>query len=295
MGTWFTQRSVGELRPGDHAWLAYSHPDEQRRVLGDFIYDGLAAGEKVIYLADTHPRDLPGLLSLHRIDATPFAEAGHLSVIPWDRACVHDGQGLPRALFRTLEKEISLALDQRFRRVRITADMTWAAGVPGGDRFMFDCDCEVEALVGPSTLTTAICQVDRRRCTPEALSTLQNHHEVLVEVNPEYDDGVLRMTRTYAPYGLRLEGEIDGARHHVFTRTLTEVSDPRNELHLELGNLRFIDLGALNLLGTHALRLTRGGRLVLDNPSPELETVIEMVGFHRLPGIVKGRGWRSAS
>ena len=50
---------------------------------------------------------------------------------------------------------------------------------------MLDCDCEVEALVGPSTLTTAICQVDRRRCAPEAISVLQNHHEVLVEVNPE--------------------------------------------------------------------------------------------------------------
>ncbi|MEO3786419.1 MEDS domain-containing protein [Actinocorallia sp. B10E7] len=295
MVTWFTQRSVGELRPGDHAWLAYSHPDEQRRVLGDFVYEGLAAGEKVICVADTTPRDLPGLLSLHRIDATPFAEAGHLSVIPWELACVHNGHGRPSALSRTLEQEISRALDQRFRRVRITADMTWAVGVPGGDRFMFDCDRAVEALVGPSTLTTAICQVDRDRCTPEALFTLQNHHEVFVEVNPEYDDGVLRMTRTYAPYGLRLEGEIDGARHHAFTRTLTAVSDPRNEIHLELANLRFIDLAALNLLGTHARHLTRGGRLVLDNPSPELETVIEMVGFHRLPGIVKGRGWRSAS
>ena len=296
MVSWFTQRAVGDLRPGDHAWLAYSHPDEQRRVLGDFVYAGLEAGEKVICVADTTARDLPGLLSLHHIDATPFAELGHLTVIPWREACVHDGHGRPDALSRTLEQEISRALDQRFRRVRITADMTWAAGVPGGDSFMLDCDCEVEALVAPSTLTTAICQVDRRRCAPEALSALQNHHEVLVEVNPEYDDGVLRVTRTYAPYGLRLEGEIDGARHHALTRTLASVSDPRDRaaqrIHLELANLRFMDLVSLNLLGSHARRLTRGHGLVLDNPSPELESVIEMVGFHRLPGIVKGLGWR---
>jgi len=295
MVTWFTQRSVGELRPGDHAWLAYSHPDEQRRVLGDFVFEGLAAGEKVIYVGDTTARELPGLLSRHNIDATPFAEAGHLSVIPWSRACAVDGHGHPSLLSRTLREEISRALDQRFRRVRITADMTWAVGVPGGDSFMLDCDCEVEALVGPSTLTTAICQVDRRRCSPEAVSALQNHHEVFVEVNPEYDDGVLRMTRTYAPYGLRLEGEIDGARHHVFTRTLTAVSEPRNRIHLELANLRFMDLAALHLLGAHARRLARGNALVLDNPSPELEDVIEMVGFHRLPGIVKGQGWRARS
>ncbi len=296
MVTWCTQRAVGELRSGDHAWLAYSHPDEQRRIVGDFVYDGLDAGEKVIYVADgTRPRDLPGLLSFHQIDATPFAEADHLSVIPWYRACSRDGRGHPSALAKTLEQEISLALRQRFHRIRITADMTWAAGLPGGDRFLLDCDCGLEELVGPSTLITALCQVDRRRCAPEALTALQNHHEVFVEVNPEYDDGVLRMIRTYAPHGLRLEGEIDGARHHVFTRTLTAVSDPGSEVHLELANLRFIDLGTLNLLSTHALTLTRGNGLVLDNPTPELENVIEMVGFHRLPGITRGQGWRSAS
>jgi anti-anti-sigma regulatory factor len=293
MVTWFTHRAVGDLRPGDHAWLAYSHPEEQHRVLGAFVYEGLATGEKVICVADTAPRDLPGLFSLHHIDATPFAEAGHLSVIPWRE--VHDGHDTPAALTRTLEREISRAVAERFRHVRITTDMTWAVDVPGGESLLLDCDSEMEALVGPSTLTTAICQVDRRRCAPEALTALQNHHEVLVEVNPEYDDGVLRMTRTYAPYGLRLEGEIDGARHQAFTRTLAAVSDPRSEVHLELCGLRFIDLGALNLIGTQALRLTRGRGLVLDNPSPDLENVITMVGFDRLPGVIRGQGWRSAS
>lgn len=293
MTTWYTQRSVGELRPGDHAWLAFAHPDEQSRVIGDFVFAGLDAGEKVVCVTDTPLRNLPGLRSRYGIDATPFADAGHLSVIPWHQACVKNGRSDPAELARTLERELAHALDQRFSRVRISADMTWAAGLPGGDQFMLACDTEVDALVGPSTLATAICQVDRRGCTSGALDVLQNHHEVLVEVNPEYDDGVLRIVRTYEPHGLRLEGEIDGARHAVFTRKLTEVSDPRSEVHLELGRLKFIDLGALNLIGTHAMRLTRGNGLVLDNPSPDLETVIEMVGFHRFPGITRGRGWRT--
>ncbi|GAA3232759.1 MEDS domain-containing protein [Actinocorallia longicatena] len=289
----YTQRSVGDLRPGDHAWLAFAHPDEQSRVLGDFVYAGLDAGEKVICVTDSSPRHLPGLLPLHGIDATPFAEAGHLAVVPWHVACARDGFSDPALLATTLEREIAKALDQKFQRVRITADMTWAAGLPGGDQFMLACDNEVEAMIGPSTLATGICQVDRGACTPEAIDVLQHHHEVLVEVNPEYDDGVLRITRTYRPHGLKLEGEIDGARHAAFTQTLTQVSDPRSEVHLDLDKLRFIDLGALSLIGTHALRLTRGNGLVLDNPTPELQGVIDMVGFHRYPGITRGEGWRA--
>jgi anti-anti-sigma regulatory factor len=291
--TWNTQRPVGDLRPGDHAWLAFADPDEQSRVLGDFVYAGLDAGEKIICVTDTLPRFLPGLLLRHGIDATPFAEAGHLSVIPWREACVRDGYCDPGQVAKTLEREIDRALDQKFTRVRITADMTWAAELPGGPDFMLGCDHEVDSMVGPSTLATAICQVDRRGCTPGALEALKSTHEVLVEVDPEYDDGVLKITRTYEPHGLRLEGEIDSARHAAFTQTLTSVSDPRSQVHLELGRLKFIDLGALNLIGTHAMRLTRGNGLVLDNPSPDLETVIQMVGFHRFPGITRGHGWRS--
>jgi len=59
--------------------------------------------------------------------------------------------------------------------------------------------------------------------------------------------------------------------------------------HLDLSRLRFVDLGGLSLLTRHACDLPGGSVLVLDELPPEVEDVIEMVGWHRLPGLVRGR------
>jgi len=110
-------------------------------------------------------------------------------------------------------------------------------------------------------------------------------------VNPEFDDGILKITRTFAPHGLRLEGELDGARHAVFAETLSSVAVAvtRSKVHLDFTRLSFIDLGALNLLAVYAMQMPRGGGLVLDNLRPDVEQVIEMVGWHRLPGLARGQ------
>jgi anti-anti-sigma factor len=171
--------------------------------------------------------------------------------------------------------------------------MGWALREPGGSDLMLGCEQGFEAAVAPSTMTMAICQVDRSSCSPDELTALRNTHEVLVEVNPEFDDGILKITRTFAPHGLRLEGELDGARHAVFAETLSSVAVPKSKVHLDFTRLSFIDLGALNLLAIYAMRMPGGSGLVLDNLRPDVEQVIEMVGWHRLPGISRGQGERS--
>jgi anti-anti-sigma factor len=222
MGTWFARRSVRDLRPGDHAWLAFADHQEQEHVAGAFVYEGLAAAEKVVYVTDAVPRELPGMLT-------------------------------------------------RYRRV-------------------LGCEGRMDAAIAPSTLAIAICQVGRGCCTARRLAALRNQHEVLVEANPEFDDGVLRITRTFEPTGLRLEGELDGARHAVFAETLSSLAAHDCDVHLDLSGLRFIDLGALNVMTVFANRPRNGGRLLLDHLAPELEIIIDMVGWHRLPGLTRGEG-----
>ncbi|MCW2914809.1 MAG: hypothetical protein JWN52_2877 [Actinomycetia bacterium] len=293
METWFAERPVGDLRPGDHAWLAFASGEEQSRVIGDFVFDGLNTQEKVVYVTDSRPLELPGLLTRHRIDPTPFTEVGQLRLIPLEKACRTRGRFDPDRMLATLNQEIEVAFDQGYRAVRLTADMGWALREPGGSDLMLGCEQEFEAAVAPSTMTMAICQVDRSSCSPGELTALRNTHEVLVEVNPEFDDGILKITRTFAPHGLRLEGELDGARHAVFAETLSSVAVPKSKVHLDFTRLSFIDLGALNLLAIYAMRMPGGGGLVLDNLRPDVEQVIEMVGWHRLPGISRGQGERS--
>jgi anti-anti-sigma regulatory factor len=293
METWFAERPVGDLRPGDHAWLAFTSGEEQSRVIGDFLFDGLSTQEKVVYVTDSRPFELPGLLTRYGIDPTPFTEAGQLRLISLEKACRTRGRFDPDRMLTILNQEIDVAFDQGYRAVRLTADMGWALREPGGPDLMLGCERGFEAAVAPSTMTMAICQVDESSCSPDELTALRNSHEVLVEVNPEFDDGILKITRTFAPHGLRLEGELDGARHAVFAKTLSSVAVAKSKVHLDFTRLSFIDLGALSLLALYAMRMPGGSGLVLDNLRPDVEQVIEMVGWHRLPGISRGRGERS--
>ncbi|TDD65990.1 MEDS domain-containing protein [Actinomadura rubrisoli] len=277
---WSVRRPVRDLRPGDHAWLAYACEDEQRHVAGAFVRDGLLAREKVIYLAGSVPAVVPGV--------PPETPAGLLTVLPAGEA---GGRRFdPPAVARTLAAEIARAERQGFRAIRVAADMTWALRGPGGLDPLLDFERHLERLVPPSTHITAVCQLDRRRCRRAELAALRAGHSVLAIPDPEFEDAVLRIVRTFRPPGLALTGELDASRHAVLDQALASVisCSGTGEVHLDLSGLGFIDLGAINLLADVAGRRAAPGRLVLDRVSPQLRAVMETVGWSMLPGLRLG-------
>ncbi|MBO2448088.1 MEDS domain-containing protein [Actinomadura barringtoniae] len=288
----FAERPVHAIRPGDHAWLAFSGEEEREHVIGDFVYDGLAHDEKVVYVTDAAPERLPGVRPRHGYDLCGYTESRQLRVIPRELACLNGrGRFDPDRMLKTLEREVGEAFDQGFRAVRLTTDFSWVLHEPSRSDItqMLGCEHQVGEAVSPSTMAMAICQVDKHACPPDELIALRNTHEVLVEVNPEFDDGILRIVRTFEPHGLRVEGELDAARHAVFAEKLSLVTTERRRIHLDFSRLGFIDLGGLNLLAHHATELPVDETLVLDNLPPDVENVIEMVGWHRLPGLARGQ------
>jgi anti-anti-sigma regulatory factor len=178
------------------------------------------------------------------------------------------------------------------RGVRVTAEMSWAVRDVGVEHIL-ECERRFGAAVAASTTITAICQVDRRNLTEAELAALRGAHEVVVGPDPEFEDPVLRITRTFHPRGLSIAGELDAARHAVFAEALASVAAPASapeaaEIHLDCAELRFMDLGALHVLAGYA-----GGRagrvgLVLDRVPRHLRAVIELIGWGRLPGVRLG-------
>ncbi|MEW2356748.1 MEDS domain-containing protein [Spirillospora sp. NPDC029432] len=289
---WFAKRPVTEVRPGDHGWLAYSGAEERDRVIGTFIEAGLRHEEKVVYVTDTPPERLPGMALRTSLDLCAYTGSGQLRVIPTQEACRgRNGAFEPGRLLDTLGREVDGTFGQGFRAARLTIDHSWVlAGRDGADLGpMLGCEQGFGDAVSPSTMAMAICQVSRRACSPGQLAALRATHEVLIEVDPEFDDGVLRIVRTFQPHGLRLAGELDAVRHARFTEELGRVARAHRRIHLDFAELGFIDLGGLTLLAEHATRLGGGRALVLDHLPPDVESVIEMVGWHRLPGLVRGR------
>ncbi|MFS4093538.1 STAS domain-containing protein [Streptomyces sp. AF1A] len=110
-----------------------------------------------------------------------------------------------------------------------------------------------------------------------------------MEVIAQRDERMLRITTTVDPPGLRLEGELDATRHQAVMEALSPLTAEGGEVRLDLAELRFIDLGALRLLTSLVERSGNEVRFVLDNLSPQMENLIETVGWERLPGLVQGR------
>ncbi|GAA2597635.1 MEDS domain-containing protein [Actinomadura fulvescens] len=270
------RRPVRELRPGDHALLTFANDEEQRSVIGAFVRDGLAAGDKVIYLAETAQARVPGRV------ATP---PGRLSVVALDSFNGRSFQ--PGAVIEALAKEIRRAEDEGYGAIRVTADMTWAVRRPNGLELLLGSEQRIEHAIGPSTSVIAICGYDRRRCSPDELGALHRAHGVVAVADPVFEDGVLRIVRTFEPTGLALSGELDASRHTVLEDVLTRLISSLNgsEIHLDLSGLGFIDLGSINVLADVAARRAFHGPLVLDRMSPQFRTVMETVGWHMLPGL----------
>jgi anti-anti-sigma regulatory factor len=283
MDAWLTHRSVRDLRPGDLAWLAFADQEEQGHVIGPFVGGGLDGEDTVIYVTDAGPGQLPGLAGA---TLTEHVERGRLRLLPWRRAALDAGHFDSARMLGTLQTEIARAVGAGARGVRVTAEMSWAVRDAGVDRIL-ECERRFGAAVAASTMITAICQVDRRNVTAAELDALRDAHEVVVAPNPVFEDPVLRITRTFHPRGLSIAGELDAARHAVFVEALTSAGDA-GELHLDCAELRFMDLGALNLLAGYVVGRAGRGTLVLDRMPQHLRAVIELVGWGRLPGVRLG-------
>jgi anti-anti-sigma factor len=153
-----------------------------------------------------------------------------------------------------------------------------------------------ELLLDPvfaSLPVLGICQYDRRLFDEEELAPLDGLHHGRVGADHVWHDDLLRITRTFAPPGLALAGEIDDTNVTAVARALhAETTRARTRtmngvrIRLDLCELTFIDVGALRLLVFSALGLyAAGGTLVLSGVAPHVQRVMRVTGWDRIPGL----------
>lgn len=282
------ERPVGELRLGDHAWFPVDTGDEREQVISAFVRDGLTAGQKIVFIGDAAPGRPAG--PRRRPGTTDhLGETGQLCVVPRDEACLTRGRFDPDRLLATFDREIAGGVGEGYRAVRLITDLSWVLGESDGAVLLPAYEDRLAAAITVSTAAMALCQMDRRRYDNGPSAALESTHQVLVSANPLFDDGTLRIRPNFTPPGLRLDGEIDPSHRDVLSRALTAATARNRPVHLDFTGLRFIELGALSLLTAFGTRLPQGRHLILDNLQPDVEAMFSMLGWHRLPGIVRGR------
>ncbi|MFJ3670835.1 MEDS domain-containing protein [Streptomyces sp. NPDC090106] len=283
-----TRTAVGQMRHGDHLLLGYETDEERETVLAAFLLDGLACGHRGLLLP---PADLPAKLALSFLEAHGCAvgdelAAGRLRV----DGHLSSPQGL-RDLDEVIRREALRAVADGYLGLRVATEIL-RAQAGKGLRTLRDSELLLDPVFAALPVL-GICQYDRRVFDESELDPLTVLHHGRVGADAVWRDDLLSITRTFAPPGLALAGEVDDTNVTAVARALhAERARPHSRTptgpltRLDLRNLSFIDVGALRLLVFSALGLsTAGGTLVLHGVAPHVRRVLRVNGWDRVPGL----------
>ena len=101
-----------------------------------------------------------------------------------------------------------------------------------------------------------------------------------------YIDKQLVIRRT--PHGLSISGVIDNYNVDSFSRSFSALLDGNGDINVDLSELEFCDVSGIRSLVRAAQRLDDGRRLVLHGLPQQLRTVMTLVGWTDMPGLVIG-------
>jgi anti-anti-sigma factor len=106
------------------------------------------------------------------------------------------------------------------------------------------------------------------------------------EDNVLYADKQLVVRRTHAPSRLIVSGAIDVLNVDAFAQTLVTCLEGEGDLKVDLRYLEFCDVSGIRALVSAAKALPQQRRLVLIGLPEQLRTVMSLVGWSDLPGLV---------
>ena len=191
---------------GNYHLCAFFHSeDEEFRTLLPFMVDGLAAGEKVVYLVDGNN------IEEHRrrlrdggMDCEAVEQSGQLNVVGWPPS-VRDVDAVDQA--KSVDDFLSAALNQGYRRMRVVGDMDWAAENQISDAYLIKLEARLDTIYSRHDVWV-ICAYDLSRFSGVAvLDVMRTHPATLI-------GGVIQHNPFYIPpeqmlQELRERGEID--------------------------------------------------------------------------------------
>ncbi len=211
-----TVRKLADLRPGDHLCAIYRTDDEHRIILTEYLKQGLATGERIVYIvAAGNVHKIRRYLHDEGLDVHATEDSGQLVFLTGDESYMREGVFDPQAMVALLRGETQRALDDGFTGLRVTGEMTWALrGLPGSERLI-----EYEKLLNaffPGSAATGLCQYDARRFPLDILLAVLRTHPIAVVGTRLYDNIY------YVPPAESLTEETDQARLERWLSSLEE-------------------------------------------------------------------------
>jgi anti-anti-sigma regulatory factor len=243
-----TPHSVDALRPGDHACLTFSDPDERLDIVAAFVQAGLDQGHKVLCLTESVPPELfPRELQTREVSALEAIRRGQLSVQGNDRSWLAGGEASAQQMMDLLGRQLDQAAQEGYPVLRMTADMCWASRPVAGTDQLLAFESGVESLFADGRLA-AICQYDREAFDPVTLAFAASSHPLSVTATAYHEDPILRICRQHSPPGIRMAGEIDFTGADPLTQAVLEAIRLDKDIHINLAQLRYIDAACASII-----------------------------------------------
>jgi len=180
--------SITGMHAGDHYCGIYKSDDDHRRLMVDFVRQGVENGEKMLYIVNIQTADqLKATLAAGGIDVEPLLAKGQLVILTAKDAYLRDGEFDPDKMIALIRDQTDKAVAEGYPALRATGEMTWAlAGEPGSERLV-EYESKLNAFF-PGSKCYAICQYDRRRFDAEMLLDILHTHPRVLHGKEAYDN-----------------------------------------------------------------------------------------------------------
>ena len=209
--------SIADMRTGDHYCNIYRSDEEHRRIVIDFVRQGVVRNEKMLYIVNVQTAaQLRETLATANIDVDALLSSAQLVIQTAKQAYLKEGEFDPDKMIELLSGETAKAVADGYTALRVTGDMTWAlGGEPGSERVI-----EYEAKLNqyfPNSQCYAICQYDRRRFDAEMLLDILHTHPKVLLGQEGYDNSNMY----FVPTELFLESDRHNALFERYAHNLT--------------------------------------------------------------------------
>jgi hypothetical protein len=117
----------GTLDRFRHVCAFFDSFDEELRVLGPFVREGLERNEKAFHIVDPGRRDeYRARLSAAGIPVKPAEARGQFKIATWDEAYLHEGHFDQDRMLALIEDVLQAGPKEGFPLTRLVAHMEWA-------------------------------------------------------------------------------------------------------------------------------------------------------------------------
>ncbi len=173
-------RDLGNLRHGDHLCLPYDDTDEETSAVVPFIAEGLARGERCVYITDTHRReDLLSALSDAGVNASRALDRGALFVRTPQEVYFRSGKFDPDDTLALADELLAGALADGFIGLRGSGELSAVRdrGVSWADLFSYEIRFNERFARRP---IAALCRYHRPAAPPGRIADALRAHPTAI-------------------------------------------------------------------------------------------------------------------